>query len=197
LALGVIVAASACGRVDTTAEPVSARDSAAQPAAAAPLVARVESLAGTAQSVDEIAERAGSYVTGLSNGDKRLLGNALVADARPEYQTFGASILVTVGEEQAAAPVFARFVLNGGDMTGFFFSWTHAEDPRTAIRMYIAIAEVLLLQLPTLMPAERDRAQAFLTTDSVGPPISTFSEQAVRDRIDALRRDAQQPARPQ
>jgi hypothetical protein len=159
-------------------------------------VARVKSLAGAAQSVDEIAARAGTYVTGLSNDDKRLLGNALVADARREYQTFGASILVTVGEEQTAAPVFARFVVDGGDMTAFFFSWTHAGDPRTAIRMYIAIAEVLLSRLPALMPAERDRAQAFLTTDSVGPPISTFSEQAVRDRIDALRREAQQPAPP-
>lgn len=187
-----VVTTFACGRGDR-AEPVNAGEPAAQPAAA-PLVARVKELAGAAQSPDEVAERAGNYVTGLSDGDKLLLGKVLVADAQAQYRTFGASILVSVGQEQAAAPVFARFIVDGGDMTGFFFSWTHAADPRTAIRMYIAIAEVLLSELGTLTPAERDRAQQFLTTDSVGPPIPTFSEQAVRERIAALRREVQQPA---
>jgi hypothetical protein len=191
----VVIAVTACGRTDMTTERTDAAQPSAQ-GAAAPLVARVKSLAGTVQSVDEVAERAGTYVNGLSNADKARLGKALADEGAAHYDVYGAGILVSVGDEQAAAPAFARFVLNGGDMTGFFWSWLHGADSRTAMRMYIAIAEVLLARLNTLTPVERERAQAFLTADGFGPPITTFSEQAVRDRIEDLRRELKAAPKP-
>jgi hypothetical protein len=53
-----------------------------------------------------------------------------------------------------------RFILDGGDMTGFFWSWIHGADSHTAARMYIGIAEILLSDLNTLTAPERERAQA-------------------------------------
>ena len=191
----LLVTAVACGGGEPPAGRVNADDSAAQSQAAA-LVSRVKSLAGNTQSVDEVAERAGSYVTSLPNSDKLLLGRALIAEARSPFAVYGASILVAAGEEQAAGPVFARFVLDGGDMTGFFYSWMHGADARTALRMYITIAEILLPQFSTLAPAEKARAQEFLATDSIGPPIPAFSEQAVRDRIESLKRELLRPPPP-
>jgi hypothetical protein len=188
----LVVAAAACACSDggPPTAGVSAGDSGAQPPGEA-LVDRVRTLAGSAKSVDEVAERAGSYVTGLSNSDKLLLGKALVDQAQPPFDVFGASILVSVGEEQVAGPVFARFVVSGGDMTGFFFSWMHGADSRTASRMYIAIAEDLLSQFDMLTEPQRDRARQFLTAEGLGPPITAFSEQAVRDRIEYLKREVE------
>jgi hypothetical protein len=179
-------AVSHCGRGESTAHRGPDADSAVQ-ARTATLVSQLKSLVGTASSVDDVAARAGSYVTSLPNADTRLLANALSAENEPPYDLYGASILVSLGDEPAASRVFARFVRNGGDMTGFFWSWIHGADSDTAARMYIGIAEILLPELDTLTPSERERAQRFLTTDGLGPNIPAFSERAVRDRLESLK----------
>jgi len=178
---------AACGRVESTAARPQNSEPPVQPRTAT-LVSRLKSLVGTASSVDEVAARAGSYVTSLSNADKRLLADALIAEKQPPYDVYGASILVSLGDEQAASLVFARFILNGGDMTGFFWSWIHGADAHTAARMYVNIAEILLAELDTLTPPERERAQRFLITDGFGPNIPAFSEGAVRNRLEYLKR---------
>jgi len=141
--------------------------------------------------MDDVATKAGSYVSSLSNADTRLLANGLIAAKQPPYDVYGASILVSLGDEAGASRGFARFILNGGDMTGFFWSWIHGADSHTAARMYISIAEILLAELNTLTPSERERAQRFLMTDGVGPDIPAFSEGAIRSRIESLKRDLQ------
>ena len=188
--LAVVMAGSAaarCGGAEPTAERAPDGAPAVQPAA--PLVSHFKSLVGTASSVDDVAAKGGSYVASLTDADKRLLANALVAGKQSPYDVYGASVLVSLGDEKTASPAFARFVLNGGDMTGFFWSWLHGADPRTAARMYVSIAEILLSGLDTMTPSERERAERFLITDGLGPDIPAFSESAVRNRLEYLKRD--------
>jgi len=181
-------AAPGCGHGESTVDRRLDADLAGQARTAA-LVSHLKSLVGTASSVDDVAAKGGSYVTSLSKADARLLANALVAGKQAPYDVYGASMLVSLGDEPAASRGFARFILNGGDMTGFFWSWIHGADAHTAARMYIGIAEVLLADLDTLTPSERERAQRFLMTDGIGPNIPAFSENAIRSRIEYLKRD--------
>jgi hypothetical protein len=181
-------AGAGCGRVESTGHPAQRSEAAVQ-SPAAPLVARLKSLAAGAISVDDVAARAGSYVTSLSAVDKRLLAEALIAEKQPPYDVYGASILVSLGDEKGASDTFARYIVGGGDMTGFFWSWGHATDARTAPRMFVAIAEILLSRLAALTTEERDRAQRFLLADGFGPPIAVFSETAVRKRLEAIKRE--------
>ncbi len=177
------IAAVRCSRAESTA----GRAPAAQPAA--PLVSRLRSLVGTASSVDDVAAKGGSYVASLTDAYKRLLANALIDEKKSPYDVYGASVLVSLGDEKTASPAFARFVLNGGDMAGFFWSWIHGADPHTGARMYISIAEILLSGLDTLTPSERELAERFLITGGLGPDIPAFSESAVRNRLEYLKRD--------
>jgi hypothetical protein len=61
-----------------------------------------------------------------------------------------------------AAPVYARFVTDGGDMTAHFWKWMHGEDPKTASRAYIANARALPARIDTLTGERRRAAEAFL-----------------------------------
>ena len=193
--LALVLAGSAvarCGGGEPPAERAPDGAPAVQPAAAS-LVSRLKSLVGSPGSVSDVAAKGGSYVASLNDTDKRLLANALVAEKQSPYDVYGASVLVSLGDEKAASPAFARFVLDGGDMTGFFWSWLHGADPQTAARMYISVAEILLTGLDELTPAERERAQRFLMTDGMGPAVPAFSESAIRNRLEYLKRDLKGP----
>ena len=69
----------------------------------AALVSRLESLVGSPGSVNDVAEKGGSYVASLTDTDKRLLANALIAGKRSPYDVYGASILVSLGDEKPQA----------------------------------------------------------------------------------------------
>ena len=91
--------------------------------------------------------------------------------------------------EVQGARAFARYVTDGGDMTAYFWKLTHGNDPSLAPRAYISIAHELLAHIDTLTGVRRQRAEAFLITDSFAPRIDSYSRKAVEDRLKALVRD--------
>jgi len=137
---------------------------------------------------DERAEKAHAFAAALSERERVELGRALAVGTSMEDALFGASLLVDGGLPQEAAPVFARFVIGGGDMTAYFWQWLHGDDPKTATRAYIAISRALLGQIDGLDGQRRRAAEAFLLDDSFGQRIGTYSRKAVEDKLDALER---------
>lgn len=108
---------------------------------------------------------------------------------RQDDALFAAGLLADAGLLQEAAPVFARFVVDGGDMTAHFWKWTHGQDPKTAPRAYIAVARALLAQIETLTGERRRAAEAFLLDPGYGPRIETYSRNAVEAKLSALERE--------
>jgi hypothetical protein len=155
----------------------------------ASLVARYRDVIRDAATPDERDETARAFVKSLPPRDQLVLARALAAGARQDDAVFGAGLLVERGLSGEAAPAFARFVAAGGDMTAHFWKWAHGEDPKTAIRAYIAIARRLLARIDTLAGEPRRRAEAFLIDAGHGPPIPAYSRKAVEDRLAALERE--------
>jgi hypothetical protein len=80
-------------------------------------------------------------------------------------------------------------VERGGDMTAYFWKWLHGDDPKTAMRAYIAIGRALLADIDRLTGEPRRRAEAFLVDGGVGRPLATYSRTAVEERLRALEAD--------
>lgn len=135
------------------------------------------------------AELARAYAVSLTDRDRLALARALASGTRQDDAVFGAGLLVDGGLLKEAAPVFARFVTDGGDMTAHFWKWTHGDDPKTAPRAYIAIARALLVRIDTLTGERRRAAEAFLLDAGYGPRIETYSRQAVEAKLSALERE--------
>jgi hypothetical protein len=155
----------------------------------AQIVSRYHSALQDAATPDERAERARAYAASLTDRDRLALARALAAGTRQDDAAFGAGLLVDSGLLKEAAPVFARFVTEGGDMTAHFWKWTHGDTPKTAPRAYIAIARALLARIDSLSGERRRAAEAFLLDAGFGPRIETYSRKAVEAKLGALERE--------
>src|SRR5687767_2270920 len=140
----------------------------------AQLVSQYQTALKDATTPDERAELARAYAISLTDRDRLALARTLAAGTRQADAGFGAGLLVDAGQLKEAAPVFARFVTDGGDMTAHFWKWMHGADPKTATRAYIAIARALLARIDTLTGERRRAAEAFLLDPGYGPRIETY-----------------------
>jgi hypothetical protein len=151
-----------------------------------PLLTKYRSAVADVTGQEERERAARDFVASLSDGDRVLLARALAKSPKQDEMTRGAALLVDLHREKEAAPVFAAFVADGGDMTGYFWSWMHGGDDKRAPRMYIAISRELLARIDSLSGEPRRRAEALLLADGYGPHIDTYSRKAVEDRLAAL-----------
>ena len=158
-------------------------------ATAAALVSQYQNALKDASSRDERAEFARAFAASLSDRDRLTLARALASGTRQDDAVFGAGLLVDAGRLTEAAPVFARFVTDGGDMTAHFWKWTHGDNPKTAPRAYIAIARALLVRIDSLTGERRRAAEAFLLDPGFGTAIGTYSRKAVEAKLSALERE--------
>jgi hypothetical protein len=169
--------------------PVFACADAGSQAAPAEIVSRYQNAVKDASTGDERAERARAFAVSLTDRDRLALARALAAGTRQDDAVFGAGLLVDRGLLKEAAPVYARFVTDGGDMTAHFWKWMHGDDAKTAPRAYIAIARELLARIDTLAGERRRAAEAFLLDAGYGPRIETYSRKAVEEKLSALERE--------
>jgi len=153
------------------------------------IVSRYQNALKNAPTPDERAELARAFAVSLTDRDRLALARALASGTRQDDAVFGAGLLVDRGLLTEAAPVYARFVTDGGDMTAHFWKWMHGEDPKTAPRAYIAIARALLARIDTLTGERRRAAEAFLLDAGYGPRIETYSRKAVEAKLSALERE--------
>ena len=155
----------------------------------AEIVSRYQTALKDAPTRDERAELARAFAASLTDRDRLVLARALASGTQRDDAVFGAGLLVDRGLLKEAAPVFARFVTDGGDMTAHFWKWMHGQDPKTAPRAYIAIARALLAQVDSLTGERRRAAEAFLLDAGIGPRIETYSRKAVEAKLSALERE--------
>jgi hypothetical protein len=155
----------------------------------AEIVSRYRNALKDATTPDERAALARAYAVSLTDRDRLALARALASGTRQDDAVVGAGLLVDAGLLKEAAPVIARFVTNGGDMTAHFWKWTHGDNPKTAPRAYIAIARALLAQIDTLTGERRRAAEAFLLDAGHGPRLETYSRKAVEAKLSALERE--------
>ena len=155
----------------------------------AQIVSRYQNALKDAPTPDQRAELARAFAVSLTDRDRLALARALASGTRQDDAVFGAGLLVDRGLLKEAAPVYARFVTDGGDMTAHFWKWTHGDDPKTAPRAYLAIARALLTRIDTLAGDRRRAAEAFLLDPGYGPRIETYSRKAVEAKLSALERE--------
>ena len=153
-----------------------------------PLLTKFRAAVADITGADERERAAREFVATLSEGDRVLLARALAKSATQDERTRGAALLVDLHREKEAAPVFATFVTDGGDMTAYFWSWMHRGDDKLAPRMYVAISRELLARIDSLAGEPRRRAEALLVADGYGTHLETYSRKAVEDRLAALER---------
>jgi hypothetical protein len=155
----------------------------------AQIVSRYHDALKDATTPDERMARARDFAASLTDRDRLALARALASGTRQDDAVFGASLLVDGGLLKEAAPVFARFVTDGGDMTAHFWKWTHSDNPKTATRVYVAIARALLVQIDSLTGERRRAAEQFLLDAGSGPRIEAYSRKAVEAKLSALERE--------
>lgn len=156
---------------------------------AAEIVSRYQNTLKDAPTRDERAELARAFAVSLTDRDRLALARALASGTRQDDAVFGAGLLVDRGLLKEAAPVFAQFVTDGGDMTPHFWKWMHGQDPKTAPRVYIAIARALLARIDSLTGERRRAAEAFLLDAGYGPRLEAYSRKAVEVKLSALERE--------
>lgn len=160
-----------------------------QPPQAAALVQRFQAAIADAKTSEERNTAARAYAKTLADEEQIALGRALVASSVPDQQVFGGALLVERGRERDGAPALASFVTRGGDLTPYFWSWLHGDDPKIAARAYIAIARALLADIDKLTGDPRRRAEQFVIDGGAGRPLLTYSRAAAEERLTALERD--------
>lgn len=158
-----------------------------------PQVAEFRRLARAAPSTDEELEGAREYLRSLPREQQAATARVLAADEDRRISAAGIEALVSLGLERDAAPFLARRVLAGDDLTGFGWALVHGDDPSRAVRVYTAVARYLLDRHDSLQGAERERAERFISDGGAGEPLSAFSPDAARRRLEKLEAQAAKP----
>jgi hypothetical protein len=88
---------------------------------------------------------------------------------------------------------FAERVAAGDDLTGVGYGLAHSDDPRQAVRVYVAVGRYLLRRLDSYQGMERQRVEQFLSDGGAGLPLPAFSPDAARQRLDEIEAQLAKP----
>lgn len=125
-----------------------------------------------------VASPALDYLRSLDRAAQLALASVLCRTTDPQYQAIAIGILLEHAQEETAARVLARQVLNGQDVSGIGFAVMHGPDPRLGIRLYVKTSRSLLMNI--------DRAKSFLCMDGFGEPIDKCTKAAIEERLNRI-----------
>lgn len=149
-------------------------ESMAEPTGLAELrrIAASQGLAEAEQYLDDLPDRLQLDVA-----------HAAANDADPNISTIGINALVQSGYLDEAVPALSLQVVAGDDLTAFGYAWSHGNDSRLAVLMYLKICRYQLARLDSFNGAQRIRVERFLSDGGYVNPLKEFSREAVERRL--------------
>jgi hypothetical protein len=107
-------------------------------------------------------EDGADWVDSLPVESQRRIAERSMLSRDPKMQFVGAALFYRLHDDARGDVAVAELIIQGGDATGFGWSWVHSGKPGEMETRLAGVRQALLARYDQLTPEQRARADSFL-----------------------------------